>query len=69
MTVRATKYGDGWYYIVDGKREGPFSTKDEALYEGEKYVINKQKEEAKAAKEEAKAAKEEAEQNEEEYEY
>jgi hypothetical protein len=59
--VRAFKRDDKWSFSAEGRIEHGFSTKDEALMVGEKYVADKRRAEDKARREaraEKKAADE-----------
>jgi len=50
--VRTFKVDDKWSFEAQGHVETGFATKDEAQMAGEKYLIDKRREEKKKAKEE-----------------
>jgi hypothetical protein len=64
--VNTFKINESWCFSVGDHLERGFDTKDEAKMIGEKYLIEKRKEEAKKRKEEQKAKEEKAKEKEEE---
>ena len=63
MKLETYKIGDKWHYCYGSQHDGPFATKDEARMNGELYVSNKRKEEARARAEARKKKAEKSEQS------